>query len=92
MKMPFGKHRGRELEQLPDSYLRWIDEKLELNPPATTAPENRERYFKLNQQLKLDARRILRDRRLNGVKVKDPVDNAAESRARAGSGRRGWRM
>jgi uncharacterized protein (DUF3820 family) len=29
MKMPFGKHKGEDFEDLPTSYLQWIAENLE---------------------------------------------------------------
>ena len=33
MKMPYGKFKGREIHQLPDSYLLWIAENFdETNP------------------------------------------------------------
>ena len=31
--MPFGKHKGRELEELPDGYLLWLAENVELREP-----------------------------------------------------------
>ena len=33
MLMPFGKHKGRELEELPDGYLLWLAENVELREP-----------------------------------------------------------
>ena len=33
MLMPSGKHRGRELEELPDTYLLWLAENVELREP-----------------------------------------------------------
>lgn len=29
MEMPFGKHKGEEIEDLPSSYLRWLAENME---------------------------------------------------------------
>lgn len=29
MRMPFGKHKGEQIEDLPDSYLRWMAENLQ---------------------------------------------------------------
>jgi hypothetical protein len=29
MKMPFGKHKGEDFEDLPTSYLQWLAENLE---------------------------------------------------------------
>jgi len=73
MIMPFGKHKGKELDVLPDGYLRWLRQ-IETNPPATVKPENREQYVKVRLQLKYDANRILRDRARNGVRVETPAD------------------
>ena len=33
MLMPFGKHKGRQLDELPDSYLIWLAENVELREP-----------------------------------------------------------
>lgn len=90
MKMPFGKHRGRELDDLPDTYLRWIDEKMQVDPTAATPPEKREQYFATNRQMKFEARRILRERRRLGIKIKDDKP-AVQSSPRSGP-RRFWRM
>ena len=37
MLMPSGKHRGRELEELPDTYLLWLAENVELREPLLSA-------------------------------------------------------
>jgi uncharacterized protein (DUF3820 family) len=29
MKMPFGKHKGEDLEDIPTSYLQWVAENVE---------------------------------------------------------------
>ncbi len=29
MKMPWGKHAGEEIEDLPDNYLKWLAENLD---------------------------------------------------------------
>ena len=29
MKMPFGKYKGQDMEDLPDSYLLWLAENIE---------------------------------------------------------------
>jgi hypothetical protein len=36
MKMPFGRHAGRELDELPDPYLKWLG-RIELQPPLSDA-------------------------------------------------------
>ena len=36
MRMPFGKHRGYELSELPDGYLKWLST-LELHDPLKRA-------------------------------------------------------
>ncbi len=35
--MPFGKFRGRELEELPDSYLDWLIRSVDLREPLLSA-------------------------------------------------------
>jgi hypothetical protein len=37
--MPFGKHRGRALSDLPDSYLGWLRDLDDLREPLRTAIE-----------------------------------------------------
>ena len=34
MRMPFGQHTGRDLEELPSAYFDWLS-KLELRPPLS---------------------------------------------------------
>lgn len=29
MEMPFGKHKGEEIEDLPSSYLKWLAENMD---------------------------------------------------------------
>jgi len=29
MEMPFGKHKGEEIEDLPSSYIKWLTENME---------------------------------------------------------------
>jgi hypothetical protein len=36
MLMPFGKHRGREVETLPENYLRWLMSNIDLRDPLLT--------------------------------------------------------
>jgi hypothetical protein len=50
--MPFGKHRGRELEELPDSYLIWLAENIELREPLLSGVnmEFRERGLTTDQR------------------------------------------
>lgn len=44
MKMPFGKHRGEDLEDIPDDYLVWILDNLDdLSPTLRRAIETRDR-------------------------------------------------
>lgn len=33
MLMPFGKHRGWEIDELPDAYLRWLYSKADITSP-----------------------------------------------------------
>ena len=35
--MPFGKHKGRELCEVPDGYLLWLAENVELREPLLSA-------------------------------------------------------
>ncbi len=39
MRMPFGKHRGYELSELPDGYLKWLST-LELHEPLKRAVDD----------------------------------------------------
>jgi hypothetical protein len=32
MEMPFGRYRGRPLQQVPHGYLRWLRENVKLSP------------------------------------------------------------
>lgn len=42
MEMPFGKHRGKQLSEIPDSYLMWILDNVEsLSPTLRYAIELR---------------------------------------------------
>ena len=42
MRMPFGKHRGKELRDVPESYLLWVlDNIAELSPTLRLAIEER---------------------------------------------------
>ena len=38
--MPFGKHKGEYLDDIPGDYLEWVLENCELNPYLRTAIEN----------------------------------------------------
>lgn len=40
MKMPFGKYKGEQLEDLPDSYLYWIAENIEGNAELVKEAED----------------------------------------------------
>lgn len=47
MKMPFGKHRGKDIEDIPSSYLRWLSLNCDDEEIAENADEeyqHRERY------------------------------------------------
>jgi hypothetical protein len=37
LKMPFGKHRGKPVVSIPESYLRWLAENVELREPLRGA-------------------------------------------------------
>jgi hypothetical protein len=37
MRMPFGKYRGCEVSDLPESYLRWLWENCDLREPLHSA-------------------------------------------------------
>ena len=37
MNMPFGKHKGMPLEELPDDYLVWLSDRDNLYPPLRAA-------------------------------------------------------
>jgi Putative quorum-sensing-regulated virulence factor len=37
MKMPFGKYKGHEVEALPEAYLLWLWENVELREPLRSA-------------------------------------------------------
>lgn len=39
ISMPAGKHKGRAVEDLPSSYLRWVAENFEDDDIATAADE-----------------------------------------------------
>jgi hypothetical protein len=70
MLMPFGKHKGQELNTLANSYLEFILRDVQPEPvPLHVLPENREQYIKTRRALRMDAERILKERRANGVKV-----------------------
>lgn len=38
--MPFGKHKGEDIEDLPDDYLLWMAENLDDKPALQTEAEN----------------------------------------------------
>jgi hypothetical protein len=71
MKLWFGPFIGRELDDAPDSTLRWLDLTFPIEPAATTTDE-RDQLRLRNIQAKQEARRILGERRRNGVRVPDP--------------------
>jgi len=39
MIMPFGKYKGKDLEDIPSSYLKWLAENCENDDIATKADE-----------------------------------------------------
>lgn len=40
MKMPFGKYKGEELEDLPTDYMEWCLRELDLRPALAEEMEN----------------------------------------------------
>jgi hypothetical protein len=76
MKMPFGHNKDRELDDIPDRDLHWIVDKMELEPRPNTPHDKVDEYRKANVGLKAEARRILRERRKNGVTVAAPAKPA----------------
>ena len=40
MKLPFGKYKGQDIEDLPTSYLYWLAENLESNAAIQAEAEN----------------------------------------------------
>jgi len=40
MGMPFGKHKGKRIEDIPEDYLEWLWEKVDLYGELKTAVEN----------------------------------------------------
>lgn len=40
MKMPFGRYKGEDMEDLPTSYLYWLAENLESHPQIQQEAEN----------------------------------------------------
>lgn len=41
MLMPFGKHKGKEIESIPKGYLRWLNNNCDLQGELKTAVEVR---------------------------------------------------
>lgn len=39
MIMPFGKHRGKDMEDIPSSYLKWVAENIDKEDVAMAADE-----------------------------------------------------
>jgi hypothetical protein len=72
MKLWFGPFRDRELDDAPDSTLRWIESHLQIEPGINTQADERDEQRLRNIQAKQEARRILNERRRNGVRVPDP--------------------
>ena len=47
MKMPWGKHKGKDLEDIPSSYIKWLSEECDNETIAEEADEEwqfRERF------------------------------------------------
>lgn len=40
MRMPFGKHRGTPVDELPENYLTWVWENVRLREPLRSAVED----------------------------------------------------
>lgn len=67
MQMPWGKHKGEELEDIPAGYLGWV-----LEEGTNVAPALKEAITaELSQRLRLYA-----TRRASGVAVPDPATAA----------------
>lgn len=39
MKMPFGKYKGQDLEDIPDGYLQWVAENVTTHAPLVKEAE-----------------------------------------------------
>lgn len=39
MEMPWGKHRGKDIEDVPSDYLKWLAENCDNEPLAVAADE-----------------------------------------------------
>jgi hypothetical protein len=73
VKLWFGPFIDRELEEAPDSVLREIESKLQIEPTEDAASDAARDQMRLrNIQAKQESRRILTERRRNGVRVPDP--------------------
>jgi hypothetical protein len=83
VKLWFGPFVGRELEDAPDSTLRWIESTLQTEPAATAPVDERDQLRLRNIQAKQESRRILGERRRNGVRVPDPPRTVKCSSCRA---------
>jgi uncharacterized protein (DUF3820 family) len=56
--MPFGKYKGQDSNELPDKYLLWLLENIELRDPLLSAIEEAVDERGLELPLLLPARRI----------------------------------
>ena len=71
--MPFGKHRGRRLDEIDDSYIAWLYSLDDLREPLAGAIEEE---FQRRMHRQEEARRSHRQRRHNGWNDDSRIEHA----------------
>jgi len=56
--MPFGKHKGKEIEEIPDSYLEWFVGEKDIREKNKTLCENIKKELKYREQWDCHIERI----------------------------------